>query len=251
MNDPFFSRRRFVKTFVLGSALSASLGKVSKASVLADIVPANVGLLRVKLSDYPALLQEYGSVRLGLNAIDNPTGPLGFFYPIIINHETANTYYALDSACRHAGCIVPPYSESDGAIICPCHGSGYGIDGRLLNGPASSPLIRYTLRFDGADTLTVEVPFLGYRVTSTLVPTDGTPRLRLAFRTFDGVEYEVKFRQRLSDDWTVVPFAYFADEPPDQLSLFGDSSTIGVFVEQTTPTGFYAVSIRVLDLTEG
>jgi len=250
MNDSPFSRRHFVKTFVLGTALSTALGKVWKTTVLGAIVPANVGSLRVKLSDYPALLLEFGSVRLGVNPIENPTGPLGFFYPILINHEIGNTYYALDTACRHAGCIVPIYSESDGASICPCHGSSYGIDGRLLTGPASSPLVRYPISFDGDDTLTVQVPFLGYRVDSTLVPTDGTPRLRLDFRTFEGVEYEVKFQQRLGTEWTVVPFAYFADESPDQLSLIGNGFPAAVFVEQTAPTGFYSIAMRVLDLTE-
>src|SRR5262245_33841785 len=134
MNHRPLTRRRFVKTFALGTAFSTLFGKTWRASVLAEITRSNVGLLRVKLSDYPALLEDFGSVRIGINPIDNPFGALGSFYPILINHETGATYYALDSGCSHAGCVVPPYDSFVEAIICPCHGSGYAIDGRLLNG---------------------------------------------------------------------------------------------------------------------
>ena len=109
MNDKPISRRRFVKVFSLGSASSMLFGKAWRASVLADITPSSVGLLRVKLSDYPALLEDYGSVRLGLNPIENPSGPLGNFYPILINHHVDTTYYAMSTMCHHAGCIVPPF----------------------------------------------------------------------------------------------------------------------------------------------
>ena len=228
-----------------------AFGKVWKGSVLAQITPSHVGLLRVKLSDYPALLEDFGSVRIGINPIDNPDGPLGFFYPILINHETGGTYYALDTACRHAGCVVPPYDPFSDAIICPCHGSGYAIDGSVLNGPTVSPLFRYPITFDGVDTLTVELPGLGYRVDSSLVQSADVPMLRLDFPTFENVEYEVKFRERMGDDWTITPFGLSPDNPPDMLSMIADGSPATVFVNRTSPTGFYTAAIKLIDLTEG
>ena len=245
------ARRRFIKTFALGTAFSTGLGKIWRASVLADIAPSSPGLLRVKLSDYPALLDDYGSVRLGLNPIDNPHGPLGFFYPILVNHHFGSTYYAMSTFCSHAGCIVPPFNEGDGGIICPCHGSGYWIDGGLLNGPASNPLIQYPVSFDGVGTLTVEVPGLGYCVSSSLVQGDDTPRFRLACPTFENAEYEVWFRERVSDEWGVIAFALSAGGLADQLSFFGDGAPAAVFVDRTTATGFYSIAIKVIDFTNG
>lgn len=251
MTNYSLSRRRFVRTFSLGTAFSTFLGKAWQASVLADITPSNVGLLRVKLSDYPALLEDNGSVRLGLNPIDNPSIPLGAFYPILINHHTGTTYYAMSTFCSHAGCIVPPFNEGEGGIICPCHGSGYAIDGSLLNGPALEPLIQYPVSFDGADTLTVEVPNLGYCVNSTLVQNATTPRLRLLFPTFENAEYEVRFREQIRDEWTVTPFALSPGGLADQLSVFGDGAPAALFVDRTTATGFYTVAIKVIDFTNG
>lgn len=250
------SRRRFVKTFALGTAASTLFGKAWRASVLANITPSGPGKLRVKLSDYPALLQNFGSVRIGINPIDNPIEPLGPFYPVLINHN-AGIYYALSTFCTHAGCIIPPIAAGESTMTCACHGSGYALDGRLLNGPANSPLTKYPITFDGLDTLTVEVPNLGYTVESALVQSGNTPRLRLDFHAFYNVEYEVVFRERVQDAWAVIPFALTLGGTANQLSLTGPTITppsetgspASVFVNRTTQTGFYSVGIKLLDLT--
>jgi len=249
MNNQTVSRRRFVKTFSLGTASSILLGKAWQASVLADVTPSTVGLLRVKLGDFPALLEDFGSVRLGINPIDDPVGPLGLFYPILINHHFGTTYYALDTQCKHAGCVVPPFYEFTGGSYCPCHGSVYAIDGGKLAGPASGGLTQYPVTFDGVETLTVEIPSLGYCVNSSLVQSASTPRFRLGFPTFENVEYEVKFREHIGHDWTVIPFASSLNGAADQHSTFGDGQPAAVFVDRTTATGFYSVAIKIIDLT--
>jgi Rieske Fe-S protein len=249
MNNPNFSRRQFVKIFSLGTASSVLFGKAWQASVLADVTPSTAGLLRVKLSDFPALLEDFGSVRLGITPIEDPVVGEGNRYPILINHHFGTTYYALDSQCKHAGCVVPPYYDFTDGILCPCHGSRYDINGAVLNGPTTSPLTSYPITFDGLETLTVQIPNLGYCVNSSLVQSANIPRLRLAFPTFENVEYEVKFREHISDDWSVVPFALSSGGTADQLSIFGDGSPAAVFVNRTTATGFYSIAIKVIDLT--
>jgi Rieske Fe-S protein len=247
-------RRSFIRTFALGTAFSTVFGKVWQASVLADITPSNVGLLRVKLSDFPALLDDYSSVRIGINPIDNPFGPVGDFYPILVNHTEGNAYYALDCGCRHAGCIVPPYDRDVGAIVCPCHGSAYWIDGSLLGGPATSPLFTYPIHLEGNDTLIVEIPNLGYRVNSSLVQNVSQPRLRLDFSARYSIKYEVVFREKVTDPWTNVLFALTQNGPADQASITGDTypdSPQSVFVNRTTATGFYSVEIKLIDMTNG
>ena len=258
LNAASVSRRRFVKTFALGTASSVLFGKVWRASVLADITPSGPGKLKIKVSDYPTLAANFGSVRIGLNPIDNPVEPLGPFYPILINHLSANTYYAMSTYCSHAGCVVPPYVESEGASTCACHGSTYAIDGSRLGGPARSGLDRYPLTFDGVDTLTIEVPDLGYRVETALVQNGTSPRLRLDFLAFYNVEYEVFFRPTVTAPWTAVPFALSLTGPANQTSFVGPTITFpsevgapaSLFVDRTAPTGFYSIGIKLLDLTE-
>ena len=46
-------------------------------------------------------------------------------------------FSALAAICTHLGCIVAP--EAD-AFACPCHGSRFARDGRVVRGPAPSPL---------------------------------------------------------------------------------------------------------------
>jgi cytochrome b6-f complex iron-sulfur subunit len=50
---------------------------------------------------------------------------------------------ALAITCPHLGCS---YAFDDGKqhFVCPCHGSEFGLDGRLLKGPATSPLSHLT-----------------------------------------------------------------------------------------------------------
>ena len=248
------SRRRFIKSFVLGTASGVVFGKPWRGALLAQASPAaepSVGVLQVKLSDYPSLLEEFGSVRLGLNPIyPDSSGPLGFFYPILINRSLGNTFYAMDSGCSHAGCVVPPFDPFDNTMVCPCHGSTYAIDGTLLSGPASNSLTRFSLEFDGDNLLTIQVPFLGYSVTAIAVQSATEPRLLLDFPTKLGVEYEVHFRERMRDAWAMVPFSTTLDGPEDSLSVIGNELPASIYVSRTKPTGFYAVAVKVLNLTE-
>lgn len=241
------SRRQFVKTLMFGTASSMLFGQAWRATVLAQPLPSGVGVFKVKVSDYPPLQIDYGSVRLGFNPIDL-FGPFGAFYPIVINRESATTFYALDTQCSHAGCVVPPYDEAEGAIRCLCHGSLYALDGSLLGGPASNPLRRYPATFDG-ETLSIQIPGLAYSVSSSVVQNGEASRFQLDFPTFEGVEYEVQFRQSVRDPWSPVLFALSVDGAADQPSLIGNGGPASVFVDRSTPIGFYTVSIKIIDLT--
>ena len=49
----------------------------------------------------------------------------------------ANGIYAVSLVCTHLGCIVKPAGDG---FDCPCHGSRFAADGRVLKGPAPRPL---------------------------------------------------------------------------------------------------------------
>lgn len=49
---------------------------------------------------------------------------------------------ALDLTCTHLGCTV---TVTPTELVCPCHGSRFDRQGRVLEGPAQRPLRQLTL----------------------------------------------------------------------------------------------------------
>ena len=118
-------RRRFIRNFLLGTATSTFLGRGWVSTVLADCQPAQPGegILRVRISDFSALQNVNGSVRLALNSFTQ-NGPFGAFYPILINRGANSQFFSLSAQCMHQGCVVPTFNSTFGASVCPCHGTG-------------------------------------------------------------------------------------------------------------------------------
>jgi len=54
---------------------------------------------------------------------------------------------ALNTVCTHLGCI-PAWLAGDQKFKCPCHGSGYYIDGVNFEGPTPRPLERFAISVD-------------------------------------------------------------------------------------------------------
>ena len=61
------------------------------------------------------------------------------------NYEGKSLIYALFSICTHLGC-TPNWLEGEQKFKCPCHGSGFYIDGINFEGPAPRPLERTAIR---------------------------------------------------------------------------------------------------------
>jgi Rieske Fe-S protein len=58
---------------------------------------------------------------------------------VVITKDDSGTIHAFSATCTHQGCTVS--SVSNGAIICPCHGSKFDAGtGAVIQGPATRPL---------------------------------------------------------------------------------------------------------------
>jgi Rieske Fe-S protein len=240
-------RRRFIRHFVLGTAVSTIVGREWIAMVLADCQPTTPtgGMLRIKISDFPALQSENGSVRLALNPF-TMNGPSGFFYPVLVNRGSGDQFFALRSRCTHQFCVVPTFNASLGASVCPCHQSRFRIDGTVIPGSqAVSSLERYTVSLNDVDLICIEIPSLQYVLTATAVQSGVGPRVRLQFQTRAGVKYEVRFRQSASEPGIVSLFSTTEGGAATASVLTGNGGIGTMYIERTSEAGFYSVAVKV------
>ncbi|MBP2370087.1 Rieske (2Fe-2S) protein [Pseudonocardia parietis] len=71
---------------------------------------------------------------------------------IVVTQPAAGQFTGLSAICPHQGCAVS--SITDGAILCPCHGSRFALDGAVVQGPAQQPLAQRPVTVaDGSVTL--------------------------------------------------------------------------------------------------
>ncbi|MEU7815845.1 Rieske (2Fe-2S) protein [Pseudonocardia sp. NPDC049154] len=78
-----------------------------------------------------------------------PVGSAALFadQKVIVTQPTAGTYEGFSSTCPHQGCTV---SEVQGAaLVCPCHGSTFGLDGQVQKGPATRGLTPQNVTVSG------------------------------------------------------------------------------------------------------
>jgi len=58
-----------------------------------------------------------------------------------------NDIVAFGPQCTHLGCAYH-WEAPKGQFICPCHSSVFGVDGRVISGPAPRPLDRYETKVE-------------------------------------------------------------------------------------------------------
>ncbi|HVY68827.1 MAG TPA: Rieske 2Fe-2S domain-containing protein [Verrucomicrobiae bacterium] len=244
---PTDSRRNFLRLLAFGTA-SSTLGTSEWfGTLLADVRPVGddeISQLRLKVSDFPALKNANGSVRIGGSRIvsDFPLGQ----YPLLITRGANNQFFALNSRCSHEDCAVRSYSASARSYTCPCHNSRYAMDGSVIVGPASFPLTSYKITFDGNDQLVVDLPDYSFAMDAQVVSTGNTPSPRVAV-TFYGqpsTSYQVLFRPTMNDSWTVVSFSTTATGTASATTFTGRDAFATVYVDRATEAGFYAVTVK-------
>ncbi|MEU2376750.1 FAD-dependent oxidoreductase [Streptomyces misionensis] len=60
---------------------------------------------------------------------------------LAVHRDDEGALHAVSARCTHLGCLVS-FNRAERAWECPCHGSRFDVDGRVLQGPAVRPLER-------------------------------------------------------------------------------------------------------------
>ena len=68
--------------------------------------------------------------------------------PVYVRRLPSGELVAVLASCTHQGCQPEPVADR---LACPCHGSEFAFDGRVLQGPAERPLTRYEVTVDGSE----------------------------------------------------------------------------------------------------
>lgn len=67
---------------------------------------------------------------------------------VIVARTVNGTFVAVSQYCTHANGTVQ-YVKSVNEFYCPNHGSQYSINGAVLQGPATQPLVKYNTSLNG------------------------------------------------------------------------------------------------------
>lgn len=68
--------------------------------------------------------------------------------PVFLSRTPEGAPVAVHARCTHSGCQPDAVS---GRLVCPCHGSEFTLDGRVLEGPAREDLRRFDVRVEEDD----------------------------------------------------------------------------------------------------
>jgi cytochrome b6-f complex iron-sulfur subunit len=69
--------------------------------------------------------------------------------------RTPGRLFAIYARCTHLGC-TPNWVETENKFKCPCHGSGYDMEGRNFEGPAPRPMDRARVELDAEGQIVVD-----------------------------------------------------------------------------------------------
>lgn len=70
---------------------------------------------------------------------------------LLTDHKGTIESFGVNAVCTHLGCVVP-WNAAENKFMCPCHGSQYNEQGRVVRGPAplSLALVEVETKTDNA-----------------------------------------------------------------------------------------------------
>jgi len=132
-------RRHVVQMLAVG--VTAVIAAVAGGGLKKSIAIPKTGQVIVKTAAFPA-----GSVM----QFTAPDGNPAFLF------RTNVGVFAYSAICTHQGCSLG-YNSSGKTLDCPCHGSTFdpANGGKVLGGPAPTPLAKYNVAISGDSIVTV------------------------------------------------------------------------------------------------
>jgi Rieske Fe-S protein len=243
-SQSFLARRKFLKIFSIGTAIS--LSQPWRATLLANspAIPPDSDRLRIRPSQYPLLNDAGGSVRLSFNELTKA---------LTINRVSATRFATLDSTCTHQGCQVGRFRVENGNMRCPCHGSRYNIEGHVFpDQPAPDNLAAYPHFYDEEND-TLDIYIHGIRLDVNIDPTmqdaNGIRLAKLHCKVTPFSIYEIHHLATLDAPPQRVPCSLQPDGlfPLDQFSTEIESE-LTIYVAAPGSTGFYQLAIVLTDI---
>ena len=67
------------------------------------------------------------------------------FNAFLVSRTTAKAFVALTAICTHQTCTITGFGSQQ--YVCPCHGSTFDVNGRVLGGPAPFALHQYATQY--------------------------------------------------------------------------------------------------------
>ena len=71
---------------------------------------------------------------------------------LIVEGADAIGSYGINAICTHLGCVVP-WNKAENKFKCPCHGSQYNNEGKVIRGPAPLSLALAHADINDSDTI--------------------------------------------------------------------------------------------------
>lgn len=116
--------------------MASSCGAQMRTAIDAgQVTPEGNDWVSFPLADFPELASPGGQALL-----ERPDALLNVW----VVHQNDGALAAVWRVCTHGACDVAPKIEPQQVrFVCPCHGSVFAADGRVLTGPATRPLRRF------------------------------------------------------------------------------------------------------------
>lgn len=136
-NVPDMGRRQFMNLLSFGAVTGTAIGGLYP--VIKFFIPASSGaggggvtakdalgndiIVSDYLSSHPA-----GDRSLAQGLKGDPTY-------LVVTEDKTLANYGINAVCTHLGCVVP-WNGNENKFMCPCHGSQYNSEGKVVRGPA-------------------------------------------------------------------------------------------------------------------
>ncbi|HHP7244857.1 MAG TPA: cytochrome b6-f complex iron-sulfur subunit [Elainellaceae cyanobacterium] len=154
---PDLSRRQFMNLLTFGAVTGTALGALYP--VVKYFIPPSAGgtgggvLAKDALGDNVVASEFLSNHTVGDRVLTQ--GLKGDPTYVVVESSDSIADYGLNAICTHLGCVVP-WNGAENKFICPCHGSQYNSEGKVVRGPAplSLALVHANVTDDGKIALT-------------------------------------------------------------------------------------------------